>query len=272
MNSHATNDIDHSADQAPQGLLAPDEPQPWLLERADGPSAFLLLCDHAGTRIPRRLASLGLPAGEVQRHIGWDIGAAALSRKLAEALDATLILQPYSRLVIDCNRPLQSPESIVSASERTLIPGNQVVAAEDAARRVREIFAPYHACIREQLDARQRRGQPTLLIAMHSFTPIFHGNLRPWHIGVLYNRDDRLARALITALGSEAGLMVGDNEPYTVGDDTDYAIPEYGERRGLPHVELEIRQDLIADEAGQREWALRLARLLPPLVGPLVSL
>lgn len=258
-------DQSFSVDPALRGLLASDEPKAWQVEHAHGASAFLLLCDHAGTRIPRSLDSLGLTAEEVQRHIGWDIGAAATAHQLADALDATLILQPYSRLVIDCNRPPQSPESIVSISERTRIPGNQVVSATDADQREREIFAPYHARIRDELDARRQRGRPTVLVAIHSFTPVYHGQKRPWHVGVLYNRDGRLARALGTVLRAEAGLIVGDNEPYSVSDDTDYSIPEHGERRGLLHVELEIRQDLIADAAGQQQWALRLARLLPPL-------
>lgn len=253
-------------------LLADDEPRPFRIERARGRSTYLLICDHAGTRIPRRLASLGLPAEEVQRHIGWDIGAAAVALKLADALDATLILQPYSRLVIDCNRPLHSPESIVRISDGSLIPGNQPVSEADAAQRQSEIFAPYHACIRDQLDARQRRGQATALIAIHSFTPVYGGQPRPWHVGVLYNRDARLALALGAALRAEAGLRVGNNEPYTVSDETDYSIPEHAERRGLPHVELEIRQDLIADEAGQQQWALRLARLLSSLEASLTQM
>lgn len=246
-------------------LLEPDEPSAVGIERATGGSAFLLLCDHAGQRIPRRLGTLGLPAEELERHIAWDIGAAAVGSRLSAALDATLIRQTYSRLVIDCNRPLHSPQSIVRTSERTEVPGNQHVPADDVAQRRREIFEPYHACIREHLDARRLRGQPTLLVSLHSFTPVFLGDPRPWHAGVLYHRDDRLAKALGAALRAEPGLVVGDNEPYAVSDETDYAIPEYGERGGLPHVELEIRQDLIEHASGQEEWALRLARLLPPL-------
>jgi predicted N-formylglutamate amidohydrolase len=253
-------------------LLAPDEPPPWRIEQTHGASPFFLLCDHAGWRIPRALGSLGLSDAERQRHIAWDIGAAAVALQLAEALDATVILQRYSRLVIDCNRPAASPQSILGISERTPIPGNQALSAADAARREREIFAPYHACIRAALEARRARGQPTLLLAMHSFTPVYLGEVRPWHVGVLYHRDARMAQRLAAALRSEPGLVVGDNQPYAVGDDTDVAIPEYGERGGLPHVELEIRQDLIADEAGQQQWAQRLARLLRPLAGPLAAL
>ena len=243
-------------------LLADGEPPPVQLERAAGRSDYFLTCDHAGARIPRRLASLGLPAAELQRHIAWDLGAAAVALKLAETLDATLVMQPYSRLVIDCNRPLHSAESIVTVSERTTIPGNRPLSAAQVEQRRRDIFMPYHACIRAQLDARAQRSQPTKLVCLHSFTPVYLGTPRPWHVGVLYHRDTRMAHALLTALRADASLVVGDNEPYDVSDDTDYTIPEYGERRGLPHVEIEIRQDLIADEAGQHDWALRLARSL----------
>ena len=246
-------------------LLAGDEPRPWALERADGVSDFFLICDHAGARIPRGLGSLGLASGDLRRHIALDIGIAEVAHHLSAELGATLVLQPYSRLVIDCNRPLHRPDSIARISERTVIPGNAAVTPDQAAQRAREIFAPYHACIREQLDARLRRGQRTLLLALHSFTPVYLGESRPWHAGMLYHRDPRLAQALGAALRTDPALIVGDNQPYSVDDDTDYSIPEYGERRGLPHVEIEIRQDLIGDDAGQRQWASRLARALHPL-------
>lgn len=257
------NDSSHAA------LLKDDEPQPFQVENIAGSSAYFLICDHAGTRIPSELGSLGLSSTDVQRHIGWDIGAAAVALKLAEALDAALILQPYSRLVIDCNRPLHSYDSITSISERTVIPGNQKISAAEILQRQQEIFTPYHARIQEALDAREQRQQHTVIIALHSFTPIYLGHQRPWHIGLLYNRDARLAHLLAAALDAEAGLVIGDNEPYNVSDETDFTIPEYGEKRGIPHVEIEIRQDLIADEAGQQAWASRLARLLPPLLKPL---
>lgn len=253
-------------------LLARDEPPPWRIERPS-PSArspYFLTCDHAGLRIPRRLGRLGLEPRELGRHIGWDIGVAAVATQLAALLDATVVLQPYSRLVIDCNRPPQSPESIPTLSEATPIPGNRRVPVAQERQRRREIFEPYHACIREQLDARRRRGQPTLLLAMHSFTPVYLGQSRPWHVGVLYHRDARMAHALRDLLRQDARLCVGDNQPYTVDDASDYGIPEYGERGGLPHVELEIRQDLIGEPAGQRHWALRLARCLPMLEEPLL--
>ncbi len=243
-------------------LLEADELPAFSIEGESGRSGFLLVCDHAGNRIPRKLALLGLPDAELQRHIAWDVGAAAVSRRLARSLDATLIMQNYSRLVIDCNRPLNGGDSIAAMSERTQIPGNQNLGAAAAQWRAQEIFMPYHSCIRTTLDARLRRRQETVLVSMHSFTPSYLDEQRPWHIGVLYNRDPRLARRLIAALRSEPGLTVGDNEPYAVGDDTDYSIPEYGERRGLLHAGIEIRQDLIGNEAGQNDWAARLDRLL----------
>lgn len=250
-------------------LLDVNDPSPLTIENVEGRSAFFVVCDHAGKKIPKKLEKLGLSEEDLQRHIAWDIGAASVSLKLVEALDVTAILQPYSRLVIDCNRPLNSPESIVETSDRTLIPANRHISKEEILRRQNEIFIPYHACIRDEIDARERRQQKTVLIALHSFTPVFMDQRRPWDVGVLYNRDARLAVLLRTALCAEKGLLVGDNEPYFVSDETDYTIPEYGERRGIPHVEIEIRQDLIADEAGQQAWAQRLARLLPACLEPL---
>jgi predicted N-formylglutamate amidohydrolase len=243
---------------AARTLLSEHEPPAFTVERSNGRSPFLLLCDHAGDRIPESLARLGLPPEELGRHIALDIGAAAVTRHLARRFDAVAILQTYSRLVIDCNRPLHSPTSIAPVSEFTVIPGNQAVSAADRERRIREIFWPYHLRIQAELEARRLRGQPTLLIAMHSFTPVFKGQSRALHAGVLYQRDARLAHRLLAELRRDPNLLVGDNEPYSVSDATDYAIPEYGEKRGLPHVEIEVRQDLIGDERGQAEWAERL--------------
>ena len=208
------------------------------------------------------LGSLGLSPAELKSHIAWDIGVAGLAGRLAARLNACLILQTYSRLVIDCNRPLETPDSITTLSERTRIPGNEGISRTEADIRAREIFHPYHNRIRAELDARRHVEQPTLLVALHSFTPTFLGVSRPWHIGVLYNRDTRLGQILLDLLRREDGVIVGDNEPYAVSDDTDYTLVVHGEQRGIPHVELEIRQDLIADAPGQTLWALRLTRLL----------
>lgn len=243
-------------------MPAPDEPAAFRVEREQGRSPFLLTCDHAGALVPRRLNSLGLSAADLQRHIAWDIGAAAVAGKLAARLDAFLILQTWSRLVIDCNRPPGSAESILRLSDGTRIPGNESVSPADALARERQVFRPYHDRIRAELDLREAQHRRTVLVAMHSFTPLFHGQPRPWHAGVLYNRDRRLADAVLHQLRAEPGLVIGDNEPYSVSDSTDYTIPVYGERRGLLHVGIELRQDLVAGEAGQEEWAERLAHAL----------
>jgi predicted N-formylglutamate amidohydrolase len=250
-------------DELRRTLLSSDEPPPFSVGHAEGSSPFLITGDHAGRLLPRRLGDLGLPEAELDRHIAWDIGAAGVARALADRLDAFFILQTYSRLAIDCNRPVDVPTSIVTVSEATPIPGNRDLSPADAASRAREIFWPYHDRIVAELERRRSADQQAVLIAIHSFTPVFKGVARPWHVGVLYNRDTRLAHPLLDLLRQEGDLTIGDNQPYAISDDSDYGIPVHGERRGIPHVELEIRQDLIADPAGERAWAARLARLLP---------
>jgi predicted N-formylglutamate amidohydrolase len=249
--------------EAPKPLLGPTDPRPVTVDNAEGASPFLLVADHAGNFIPRTLERLGLTEADLQRHIGWDIGIAGLGRLLADALDAVLIRQNYSRLVIDANRPPASASSIPEFSELTPIPGNVGLDDSSKAARAREIFWPYHERIEAELESRRRSGRPTVLIALHSFTPIFKGVARPWQAAVLYNRDRRLSDSLLALLKRQSALVVGDNEPYFVSDMTDYTIPVHGERHGLHHALIEIRQDLIADESGQRGWAALLADLLP---------
>lgn len=239
-------------------LLEPDEPSAVEAIGEERGSAFVIVCDHAGRALPRALGSLGLSSAELQTHIAWDIGAAGVARHLARELAAPLFLQRYSRLVIDCNRPLTAPDSIPAQSGGISIPGNQQLTAEQAEARADAIFRPYHARIAGLLAGRPRY----VLISMHTFTPELFGVRRPFHTGVLYERDARLAASLLELLRQEPGLVVGDNEPYRASAATDYAIIEYGERRGVPYVELEVRQDLVADEAGQLLWAERFARLL----------
>ena len=259
------NPMARPAAEAPARLLGRADPDPVQVLRATGGSPWLLIADHAGQAVPAALARLGLPQQELDRHIGWDIGIAGVTAQLSGRLDACAILQAYSRLVIDCNRPPDAPGSIVAHSDGTQVPGNAGLDAAARDSRIAEIFRPYHARIEAELDRRARAGIPTILVAMHSFTPEMGGIARPWHAGVLYQRDARLAHALRDLLLAEGDLVVGDNQPYAVSDATDYAIPVHAERRGLPHVELEIRQDLIADAAGQQAWAERLARLFAAL-------
>ncbi len=243
-------------------LLAADEPAPVRVLRAAGGSDLFFTADHAGRAIPRRLGRLGVAESELTRHIAWDIGIRGVTERLSAAFDATAVVQTYSRLVIDCNRAPGGPGSVPAISEHTPIPGNVGLGEAEAAARVGEIFTPYHDRIAALLDARAAAGRRTVYIAMHSFTPTFKGERRAMEIGVLYNRDTRLAFILLELLRAEGDLTVGDNAPYAVSDLTDYGVPRHAERRGLAHVEIEIRQDLIADAPGEAAWAERMARLL----------
>lgn len=218
--------------------------------------------------MPRALGDLGLPRAEFDRHIAWDIGAGGVAAELARLLDAPLVMQPYSRLAIDCNRAPGHPTSIPTLSEATEIPGNQGLT--QAERRVREvaILHPYHATIASLLDA--RAGGRTLFISVHSFTPVFLGEPRPWQAGVLFHLAPRFGLALARRLRDES-LLVGENEPYRMTATSDYTVPFHAERRGLDYVELEIRQDLIATRGTQHQWAARLARLLPQAAATLAE-
>src|SRR5258708_10659116 len=243
-------------------LLGSEDVPPVLADNAASGSPFLLTCDHYGRSIPRILGALGLPAAELTRHIAWDPGIAGVADALSKHLGAHLIAQRYSRLVIDCNRPPDAPSSIPRISEATVIPGNEGLAREAAALRRRAVFDPYHRRISEVIDQRLRAAVPTALVSLHSFTAVYAGIARPWHIGTLYHRDTRLPPLLLKLLRDEPDLVVGDNEPYAVSDETDYTIPVHGEARGLMNSGIEIRQNLIADRAGQALWADRLARIL----------
>lgn len=243
-------------------LLDPDDPAPVLIERADSRSPFVLACDHAGRRVPRALGDLGLAAAHFERHIAYDIGIEPVARRLAAALDAPLIAQTYSRLVIDCNRPTHVAASIPAISDLTPIPANHGLS--DAARgaRIAALFEPYHGAIERILEARAQAGVPTILIAMHSFTPELAGARRPWCLGLLYDRDTRLASLLLHFLNEDAAPYIGDQKPYTVDDESDYTLPVHGDQRGLLHAGFEIRQDLIAERPGQDEWVTWLELLL----------
>ncbi len=243
-------------------LLTSADPAPVIVTCAQGRSPFLLVCDHAGRRVPSGLGDLGVGVADWNRHIAWDIGIAGVCGQMAPLLDAVCISQVFSRLVIDCNRTPGHRTSIAPVSDGTPIPGNCGLAETAKAARVNEIFVPYHEAIAAELDRRAAVGQPAIMVAMHSFTPVFGGVRRPWHAGVLHHRDARLSRALAARLAA-AGYAVGDNEPYQLSDESDYTIPVHAERRGLAYVELEIRQDLIAEPAGQAVWAGLLAESLP---------
>ena len=244
-------------------LLTATEPAAFTMERPQGPSEFLLVCDHASRLVPESLGSLGLDDTQLASHIAWDIGAAGVAKRLSAALDATLLLQSYSRLVIDCNRPPGSESSIPTRSEYVRIAANESLTSAAKAARVAEIFAPYHEAISTVLEQRRVAGVRTLLVSIHSFTPVYLGETRPWKVGLMYRHDRRLGHALLDLLRQDDNLHAGENLPYAISDNTDYTIPVHGEARRLPHVGIEIRQDLITDTLGQQEWATRLASLLP---------
>jgi predicted N-formylglutamate amidohydrolase len=242
-------------------LLGENDPAPVVEENPQGRSPFLLTSDHFGRAIPRALGDLGLPESELTRHIAWDIGIAGVARALSAQLGAHLIAQAYSRLVIDCNRPPDAPSSIPRISEATIIPGNEGLTRQATDARRRQVFDPYHRRITEVIDRRLAEGMPTVLVSLHSFTPVYAGIKRPWHVGTLYQRDTRLPPLLLKGLRASGDLVVGDNEPYAVSNETDYTIPMHGEARGLMNTGIEIRQDLIADQPGETQWAERLATI-----------
>lgn len=242
-------------------MLLPHEPPAVEVVNPDGHSRALLVCDHASNRLPASLGTLGLAPGEVDTHIGWDIGAAAVARHLSRLLDATLVLSGYSRLVVDCNRPTQVAGSIPEVTCGVPVPGNAGLSPGERQARIQTFFRPYHTTIESILEERLRHpGRATpVLLSIHSFTPELYGNKRPWQIGLLYGKDSRLAHAFRDWLRRDPSLTVGDNEPYRVSADTDHTIPTHGEARAILHTAFEIRQDGVTGEAGQRAWAERLA-------------
>lgn len=242
-------------------MLRSHEPPAFEVVRPAARSRLLLVCDHASRRIPEALEQLGLPTSALETHIGWDIGAAAVARSLSERLGATLILSGYSRLVIDCNRPTSVPGSIPATTCGTAVPGNEGLGEAARTARIETFFRPYHDAIAALLDERTSATSAPVLLSIHSFTPALFGHKRPWHIGTLYGRDARLAHRFRDALRRDSLIHVGDNEPYSASDATDYTIPVHGEGRGLLHTALELRQDGIADSAGAAAWAERIAAI-----------
>jgi predicted N-formylglutamate amidohydrolase len=240
-------------------LLACDDPPPFVVTNPGGESPFVLLGDHAGRVIPKALGDLGLPPQAMDRHIAWDIGVAGLGQLLSEALDACFVRQTYSRLVIDCNRRPEAPDAIPPMSDGQVIPGNAGLLADDIAARRGEIYAPYQEAIAQILDG--RAGRPTVLVSLHSFTPVMGGFLRPWRFGILHRNDSPFSSRLLALLQESLGAEAGDNQPYAM-DGIDNTIPLHADARGLDYAEIEVRQDLLADVGGQAEAAARLITLL----------
>lgn len=247
-------------------LLGPKEPPPADLVNEGGRAPVFLVCDHASARMPETLGTLGLDEGDLARHIAIDIGAAALTAVLAEKFDAPAVTAGYSRLVIDCNREPADHTSIREISEGMVIPGNRRLPAEARDIRIREVFEPYHIAISAQLDAFAARGVQPVMLSMHSFTPRFRGVDRPWHVGILSGRDRRIADPLIAALSADPGLVVGDNQPYSAMHFAGYTMDAHAVRRGLASIMIEVRQDLVADDAGVAHWAETLYGALAPIL------
>ena len=243
-----------SAVTAEQPVAAIDNPQ--------GRSPILLICEHASNRLPPRYGTLGLTSSELESHIAWDPGALGVARGLSRLLDAPLIHATVSRLVLDLNREPSAPDSIWTLSERTTVPGNLDLDATERATRVREVYEAFHGAVDAFANARQAAGQLGAVVSIHSFTPVYRDVKRPWQIGLIYDRDERYARSVESGLKQDPALIVGMNEPYSPADRVFHTLERHAERRGLPPLMIEIRNDLIRTQDGQASWAHRLAPLL----------
>ena len=251
--------------KTPKTLLTPRDPQPVETVNAGGRSPFVLTCEHAGRAVPESLGDLGgVAQADMDRHIAWDVGAEGLSRQLSTLLDAPLVLQRYSRLVVDCNRPFEAPDCFPAESDGTPVPANVGLTQSDRRQRFEEIHQPFHHELAQLLDERSASGAASVLVSMHSFTPrLAGGPHRPWHLGVLAHRDRRLADSFLKEFQQRYPDVPSTyNQPYVVDDLTDYTIPVHGEARGIPHLLLEIRNDLIADSEGHEAWAALIAETL----------
>jgi predicted N-formylglutamate amidohydrolase len=249
-----------------RSLLGPGDPPPVEVLDPQGNAPVLLVCDHASRAVPRRLGSLGVDEVALMRHIGWDIGAAEVTRHLVRLLDAPAVLSGYSRLVADCNRRLDDPSCMPEVSDGTEVRGNRALSAEARAARADALYFPYHEAIERRLEAFAARGVSPAVVSIHSFTPVMNGFVRPWHIGILWDKDPRIAVPLIDNLRARTELVVGDNEPYSAREPAGYSMLRHAIPAGLPHALLEIRQDLIDTPPGAEEWAESIAAALRPIL------
>ena len=230
-------------------LLAPDEPAPFVILNADSILPVLLVCDHASNRFPRSLGTMGLDYLNRVSHIALDIGANAIAEALADNLGATAVLCQYSRLIVDCNRKLIDDSAFLEYSDGVDIPGNHDLQSNEKEKRASEIYWPYHNAIKDQIVRLKKHGIDPVVISIHSFTPVINGNDRKWEMGVLWDKDPVTAEIFLTRL-VEAGYLVGDNKPYSGKDPEDFTIDFHAESTGLPHVGIEISQDLINHDDG----------------------
>lgn len=230
-----------------------------LAGRAD--AGLIVICDHAENTLPNEYGSLGLPESELRRHIAYDIGAKGVVERLAKLLDVPAVLSRFSRLLIDPNRGVDDPTLIMRLSDGAIIPGNRTLTSEEREKRIAQWYRPYHSAIDRVIDEARAHHPHPVLLSVHSFTEVWRGNIRPWQVGILWDADDRVAGPLIDTLVAEGDLLVGDNQPYT-GKLRGDCMWSHGTQRGLPHALIELRQDLIRDDAGQDQWAQRIARVM----------
>ena len=241
-------------------LLAPDEGPAVEVDEGAGP--FVVACEHASNRLPRALGTLGLKASDLTRHIAFDPGAAELAKGIASRIGASLVVQRFSRLAVDCNRDPALADAITTLSEETEIPGNLDLAPEAKASRIAGLWAPFHAALDRVIERRRAARRATALITVHSFTPVYRGVSRPWHVGIISTSERSFADAMLAALRRDRGLVVGDNEPYSAKDNVDYTIRRHGRDRGLPHVMIEVRNDLLRAARDVAAWTERLTEAI----------
>jgi predicted N-formylglutamate amidohydrolase len=242
------------------------DPEAFRILRPEGKGRFVIFCDHASNRIPPGLDSLGLPAAALAEHIAWDIGAAGITAELSRRFDVPAILCGTSRLVIDCNRQLHAIDLIPAVIHGTVVPGNQNLSEAARRFRIEEWFAPYHAAVESVMDAREGRGLSSIAVSIHSMTPSLGGKARPWQIALSSHDDRSLAEPMLAALRRAGDITVGDNEPYDLDPAFDYSTPFHAMRRGMPHLQVEFRQDEVAEPAGQIAWARRFAAAVDMIV------
>lgn len=235
---------------------------PFAVVNANGRGRIVLVCEHASSRVPGHLNALGLTPAVLESHIGWDIGALEMAKECSRLLDAPLLYATYSRLVLDLNRCEDAPDSIVEASANTPIPGNIGLSVAERARRQRAVYKPFHNALAALLRARVANDPLTAVVTLHSFTPVYRGEHRPWHIGILSDRDRRLADALLGDFRSQPDICCGDNQPYSPRDGVYHTLARHAQSAALPCVMIEVRDDGITDARGQVTWAQRLCRAL----------
>ncbi len=228
---------------------------PYRLVNESGQAPLVIICDHASNRVPLGYGDLGLGSAEFARHIAWDIGAAAITEMLAQRFDAPAILSTVTRLLVDCNRGFEDPNLTPAVSNGTEIPANRGISHQERETRWRTYHQPYHAAIAQAIDRKLASGRGPMVLSIHSMTPTLRGIARPWQIAVCWDTDRRLSAPVLDALRAHAGIVVGDNEPYSLDPNEDYSVPLHATRRGLEHLMIEFRQDEIVDAAGQRRWA-----------------